>query len=137
MPKAKSSSSLFESLVGEPRLLLEAYINDPKSYEHELLPVLTKLVSGIRYEELTPEEKELLNRATVTYAERTSASKKLNEQSTRTQSSSMDDPSDEDGEDDEEAYGIPGELITREGQSPELMPPFEVPVAAERWWMKR
>ncbi len=60
---------LFESLIADPRVLFHGLLETPESYESGVSELLQNLVSGRRNrEELTQQERELLDRATVEFA---------------------------------------------------------------------
>jgi hypothetical protein len=60
---------LFESLIADPRVLFHGLLEDPESYEDGVSELLQNLVSGrAKREELTPQELQLLDRATLEFA---------------------------------------------------------------------
>lgn len=60
---------MFESLVADPRVLFHGLLESPESYESGVSELLQNLVSGRKKkEELTPTERDLLDRATVEFA---------------------------------------------------------------------
>lgn len=60
---------LFESLIADPRVLFHGLLDSPESYESGVSELLQNLVSGQKKrEDLTGEELQLLDRATVEFA---------------------------------------------------------------------
>ncbi len=65
---------LFEQLVGNPEVLLQAYLESPSDYDPELVPLVTSMMNGTQIQDLPLEDQMKLNRWTVTYAQHTSSS---------------------------------------------------------------
>ena len=61
---AKRPSGLFSALVQDPRILYEDLLREPSKYNQELLPLLTKLLSGSAdVNSVSAAEKRLLDEA--------------------------------------------------------------------------
>ncbi len=63
------SSGLFEALIRDPRVLFYDLLDRPDSYEKGVYETLLKLLSGKKLDDLTAEEKALLNRAVLDNAQ--------------------------------------------------------------------
>ena len=62
-------SSLFQSILGgDWSRLLEDVTASPEHYDSEVLEVLQRLANGAKLEDITPHERELLDRATIDFA---------------------------------------------------------------------
>lgn len=69
-PTPASSSGLFQALLRDPTVLLQSLLDDPTRYEEGVGVVVQDLVSGRRkFEELSPAESTLLDRATIDFAQ--------------------------------------------------------------------
>jgi hypothetical protein len=59
---------LFESMVDDPRILFQAYLEDPEHFEEGTGDLLQRLLNGGRLEDFTRAERDVLNRATIDFA---------------------------------------------------------------------
>jgi hypothetical protein len=66
--KAAPRKGLFESLIGDPRVLFYDLLDAPDSFEPGTAELLQELISGKPQESLTKEQASLLDRATLVYA---------------------------------------------------------------------
>ena len=123
----RSQASLYEALIGDPRELLSDYVERPTSYPYELLPILLLLVNQSKtYKELTDPEREILNQATMIYAERSKPSKPSSPEPPAR--STLQDPDDE-GLEDEEVPWVP-----QDGAEISLEDFPETPYMPANWW---
>lgn len=69
-PTSTSSNGLFQALLRDPAVLLQGLLDDPTRYEEGVGAVVQDLVSGRRkFEDLSPAESTLLDRATIDFAQ--------------------------------------------------------------------
>lgn len=66
--KADRRRGLFESLIGDPRVLFYDLLDEPDSYESGTAELLQELINGKKIDELTPEQIALLDRAVLVHA---------------------------------------------------------------------
>jgi hypothetical protein len=118
------SNNLFTALIEDPRALLADYVEHPEDYAHELLPLLVALINKSKtWQDLTEEERTLLNQATPTFVSHSNTSKPSgNEPPTKLLTKSDGD----DSEEEEVPWG------PNEGQEISLEN-FELPEEAG-WW---
>jgi len=64
-----SSPGLYESFLGSPEPLFQDLLNDPSRYEPGVDTLLQTMINGRKLSDLTPEEKEMLNRATLEFSQ--------------------------------------------------------------------
>lgn len=110
------STDLFSAIVQDPRELLQDYMERPEAHRHEVLPIVLSLVTGTKStQNLTEEERSLLNSAALTYAERSKPSNSYTNRSQESCESKTVDPEevawgDEESEGAEEEYGVPTKI---------------------------
>jgi hypothetical protein len=62
-------SGLFETLLGDPRVLYQEMLEDPSRFDAEVTELVLRLVAGAtNLESLTSEEREVLDRAVLDWA---------------------------------------------------------------------
>jgi hypothetical protein len=65
---APRQRSLFEALIGDPRILYQEVLEDPNRFQPESVTLLQQVIAGTkRLSTLTSAEQELLNSATVAF----------------------------------------------------------------------
>lgn len=69
--EAPSGPSLYESFLGNPEILFQDLLDDPSRYEPGVDALLQNMIGGRTFADLTSEEKEMLNRATIEYSQST------------------------------------------------------------------
>lgn len=66
----QQDDGLFAQLVGDPAILYREYLDSPENFDEETVKLLTELMSRQKtLEELSKQEKELLNQATIQFAQ--------------------------------------------------------------------
>jgi len=69
-PERRPETGLFDALLGNPEILFVDYLEHPESYDDQTAELLQLLVGGARkLHELSPDDQQLLNRATVEFAQ--------------------------------------------------------------------
>ena len=71
-----SPKSLYEVLVGSPEVLYQESLDDPEKFDQQTQVLLEQMMRGKRFTELNPKEIELLNKATIEYAQTPPSRKK-------------------------------------------------------------
>jgi hypothetical protein len=75
-PASSPRRGLFVSLVGDPTVMFDDLLRSPEKYEEGVSDLLLGMVTGRRsLKDLSPEEMEVLDRATVDLNRKTSSSK--------------------------------------------------------------
>lgn len=124
---------VFQALLGEPKILFEAWLDNPDIFDQRVGPLLLSLMAGRKMEDLSPTEFELLNAATLELAQYRPPPPKPVEQVV---SKELTDP-------DEQPYDEPEiEWNERGGAAPQAPAPRALLELAEtdvtkvptRWW---
>lgn len=63
------SQGMFQALLGDVHVLYVAWLDNPNLFDQQVGPLLLSLMTGRRLEDLTPAELELLNVATLEFAQ--------------------------------------------------------------------
>lgn len=127
----EQNSGLFGALLGDPRVLYQAYLDSPEDFDQETSELLTKLVSRQKVlNQLTAEEKSLLDQATVSFAQHSSRSKPKPKESPNVLSvpTATTAPSGE-----RQPMVWRGDKMRL--QAPQSVP-FEIPTVPTQWWDK-
>lgn len=67
-PAPKVSRGVFEELLGHPEPILQSAVEDPERYDAQALSLLRAIYNNtVRFSDLTPEEKALVNQATMEF----------------------------------------------------------------------
>lgn len=125
-----TSTGLFLSLLRDPAVLYRDYLDHPEKYDEQTAQLLMELISRTKtLETLTPEDMELLNKATMNFAQPTRPLPK--KQSNERYSASVQQTSSESKEEEDEV----------EWHGPNMrLPPMEIPVdiptVPTKWWDK-
>ncbi len=62
------SKELFQSLIGDPRVLFQELLEDPSRFDEGVAESLQELISGKPFNELERSQRDLLNKATIDFA---------------------------------------------------------------------
>lgn len=128
-PEQEQNSGLFFQLVQDPRVLYRDYLDDPEKYNEKVGLLLQELCSGLKdVNKLKPEEAELLNLATVEYAQYSPKQEPHSKQpQPRLQRSAI--PSDDESE-------VPWTDHMTGPNLPQTEVPVSLPDAPTFWWRK-
>lgn len=75
--RPEPKQELFSALIGDARVLFQELLDDPSRFEEGVAELLQQLINSRRtFEEMTPEERDLLNRAAIDFATNKSAAPK-------------------------------------------------------------
>lgn len=125
---ATSKSGLFHSLIKDPRVLYQAYLDHPDLFEEDVASLLTRLVSSpTLLDDLSEEDLLRLDQATATYAQyRPKKEEPKSPQATRPSATA------------EESEGLsdPPWLRATGASLPQMTAPMEIPTVPTRWWDK-
>lgn len=125
----RSKRQIFD-LVGDPRVLYHALLDDPEKFEEGLDTLLIELVNGKKkVDELDRDESELLNRAVFDFARKARPKLKLDEEKEPSRLPAAARAAMGEGDDDEP------ELEYRE--SGRHTAPFDIPASAPTFWWKK
>jgi len=127
-PPVAADNGLFSQLVGDPLVLYREYLDDPDRFDESLGLLLQELVTNRKkLEELTGQEVEQLNKATVELAQYEPKPKKQPAPQPRASASSEDSY---EGEEEEVPWKGVGPSL------PEMPMTAELPTAPSFWWKK-
>ena len=131
-PTVEVDDGLFSQLVQDPLVLYREYLDDPERFDERVGLLLQQLVSNQKkLEELTAEERGLLNTATAEHAQYVPKPKPPPAQQPK--ASPLSDSSYEDGDEESE---LPWKG-RQSGPAPTAMElPADLPTAPSFWWKK-
>lgn len=127
----------FKALLGTPEILHAAWLDNPEAYDPRLGPVLHLLLTGTTLDQLSPEQLELLNQATLEFAQyRPPPKQPAPLPVLPVKSSEPDDPDGDADERDLEWNGGSGER-TRAVAAPTVTDIERLGAVPTRWWERR